>query len=183
MLFKSGKLCYDTLFIFPNEFIMSDLSKEISCRWLDTLSGSNQEKVRQKKKRIETHFQKMENITSAAFTIASEESRETTLGAYFLRLNGIVPFKPFPMASEGYCLDSIHAHILSPVLYALATVYSLDLSHVSISLHFTSVRAMERCQLLLEGKASPKDSIEEAVCFLCSPLKVTIVPCLKGPFF
>lgn len=163
---------------------MDDLIKEITDRLMETFSSSTEEKIRQKKKRFEAHFQKWDNISGSAFTIASEESRETVLGAYFLRLNGKHPFKHFPAASEGYCLDSVHAHLLSPILYALCSVYSLNLTHTDVSFHFTSKKAMDRLELLLKKEVKPKDSIEEAVYLLCSLLKkIDIVPCFKGAFF
>lgn len=162
---------------------MDDFKKEIGLRLIDTLSSANQERVRLKKRRLEAHFQKMEHITGAAFTIASEEVGETVVGGYFLRLNALPPTKPLQMASEGYCSDSVHAHLLSPLFQALSTLYSLDLADLPVSFHFVSLKAMERCSRLLNS-GDPKDLIEEGVYLLCKQLpKVEILACTKGPFF
>ncbi len=163
---------------------MDDLRKEITARLMGTLSGVNQERARAKKRRIEAHFQDVEKITGAAITIGSEEVRETSVGGYFLRLNTVSPLKPMQVASEGYCLDSVHAHLLSPVFLALSSIYCLNVSHVPVSFHFVSLKAMERFSELLSEKTAPKDLIEEGICFLCKSLpKVEILPCVKGPFF
>ena len=158
--------------------------KEISCRLEDLLSGANQERLRLKRRRIESHFLKMENVESASFTIAAEEVGETVAGGYFLRLSAKSPIKPLQVAHEGYCLDTAHAHILSPVLHALVALYCLHLFHVPVALHFVSKKALERCVSLLSKEELPKDLIEEAICFLCNALpKVEVLSCMKGAFF
>ena len=168
--------------IFVDDLILVDQS---ILRLMDTLSGSNQERVRQKRRKIEAHFNKdLKQISGVALTIASEEVSETNVGGYFLRINASPPLKAMPMASEGYCLDSVHAHILSPVFYALISVYCLNLAQVLLVFHFVSLPAMERFSDLISGKDAPKDLIEEAVCFLCKfAPKVEVLSCLKGPFF
>ncbi len=170
--------------LFKKKLEMEVLDKEISSRLLDTLSGLNQERMRLKKRRIESHFKDTTNITGAAFTIASEEVGDTVVGGYFLRLNAKSPLKPMPLASEGYCLDRVHGYLLSPVFYALYMLYCMELDHSPISFHFTSTKVMERCSSLLSGEALPKNLVEESICFLCKLLpKVEILSCIKGPFF
>jgi len=163
---------------------MEVLEGQLSARLIDTLSGLNQDRVRLKKRRFESYFKKSTNITGAAFTIASEEFGGAVLGGYSLRLNAKSPIKTMQVAGEGYCLDRVHAHILSPVFYALYRFYCWGLEHTPVSLHFTSKPVMERCQVLLSGEESPRDLIEEAVYLLCKSLpKVEIFSCLKGSFF
>jgi hypothetical protein len=151
---------------------------------MDTLSGVNQDRVRRKRRQIEAHFKDPKQIAGAAFTLASEEIRETSVGGYFLRINANPPLKAMPMVSEGYCLDSAHAHILSPVFLALSSLYCLNLVHVPVAFHFVPSKAQQRLSDLLSAKSSPKDLIEEGIYFLCKLLpKVEILSCLKGPFF
>lgn len=163
---------------------MDDLRNRSIIRLMDTLSDLNQDRVRRKRRQIEAHFKSPKQIAGAAFTIASEEIRETSIGGYFLRINANPPLKAMPMISEGYCLDSAHAHILSPVFLALSSLYCLNLVHVPVSFHFVPSQAQERLSDLLSGKSPPEDLIEEGVCFLCKLLpKVEILSCSKGPFF
>jgi hypothetical protein len=163
---------------------VDDLRNQSIFRLMDTLSGVNQDRVRQKRRQIEAHFKDPKQIAGAALTIASEEIRETSIGGYFLRVNATPPLKAMPMVSEGYCVDSAHAHILSPVFLALSSIYCLNLAQVPVTFHFVSLPAMERLSDLLSGKSQPKDLIEEGVVFLCKLLpKVELLSCLKGPFF
>jgi hypothetical protein len=163
---------------------VDDLVNQSIFRLMETLSGVNQARVRQKRRQIEAHFKDLKQIAGSALTIASEEISETSVGGYFLRINANPPLKAMPMVSEGYCSDSAHAHILSPVFLALSSIYCLNLAHAPVSFHFVPSKAQERLSDLLSGKSSPKDLIEEGVCFLCKHLpKVEILSCLKGPFF
>jgi hypothetical protein len=151
---------------------------------MDTLSGVNQDRVRHKRRQIEAHFKDPKQIAGVAMTIASEEISETSVGGYFLRINANAPLKAMPMVSEGYCVDSAHSHILSPVFLALSSIYCLNLVHSPVSLHFVPSKAQERLSDLLSEKSPPKDLIEEGVLFLCKLLpKVEILSCVKGPFF
>jgi hypothetical protein len=163
---------------------MEVLKEQISANLFDTLSGLNQDRVRLKKRRLESHFKSLENITGASFTIASEQYGDSVIGVYFLRLNAKPPIKSMQSAAEGYCSDRVHSHPLSPVFFALYKFFCWGLEDIPVTFHFTSQVAMERCQALLSGEDSPKDLIESAVCLLCKTLpKVEILPCMKGPFF
>ncbi|MBX9923323.1 MAG: hypothetical protein K2Y01_04350 [Rhabdochlamydiaceae bacterium] len=156
----------------------------LSNRFIETFSGAREQRVVAKRRKIEAHFQKLENITGAAFTIASEEIKEGVVGGYFLRLNAKAPYKPLAQACEGYCLDTVHSHLLSPVLYALSSLYSLYLTHVPVSFYVVSEKLLEKCQQILEKDRDLKDPIEVAIRLLLLSLpKVEFSPCFKGPFF
>lgn len=180
---ERDSICYHIARSLKKILCMSQF-EEISKRLSETLSSANREKMRLKRRRLIDHFQGVENIANAAFTISSEEVRESVVGGFFLRLNGKNSSKSLPQAHEGYCEDTAHAHFLSPVLHALSFLYHLGLEGVPAVLHITSPRAAERCLQLFEKQSPPMGLIEESLCFFRGLLpKIEVVPCFKGPFF
>ena len=156
----------------------------VSHRLMDTLSGANQERMRGKIRRIRQHFQEESHMESTSLTIASEEILETVIGGYFLKIQAKKPFKTLQLASEGYCLDSVKEHLLSPIFHALSHLYCLELAHLPVILHIVSPKALEICSLLQNQTSSETDLIEKGVKLLLKYFpKVEILPCSKGPFF
>lgn len=156
----------------------------LSNRLIETFSTAREKRAVAKKRKIEAHFQGIENITGAAFTIGSEETKDGVIGGYFLRLNAKPPHKPLALACEGYCLDSVHGHVLSPVFYALSSLYSLGITNVPVSLYIVSQKTLESCQNVLTDERDLQDPIQEAVRLLMRSLpKVEFGSCVKGSFF
>ncbi len=157
--------------------------QKIHNRLLDTLSGVQEEKMRQKRRSIDSHFGSVDNIIKASFTIALEKEGKEVMGAYFLRLHGKPPYKDLVCALEGSCLDKVRGYILSPLLYALSSLYQLGVFAPSVTVYCLSLEMMEYFKKTLES-SSWQNKVDEAVVFLCRQFpKVEILPCLKGHFF
>jgi hypothetical protein len=156
----------------------------LSDRVIDTFSSAKDRRVALKRRKIESYFQEMDNVTEAIFTIGSEESKEGLFGGYFLRLNGKAPYKPLVLACEGYCLDAVSVHPLTPVFYALVSLYSLSLTKVSVSFYIVSSKILQECEQVLDLAKDLQDPIEKAVRLLLLSLPdLKFGLCVKGPFF
>ena len=77
---------------------MEVLDKHVRARLVDTQSDLVRERIRLKKRRLESHFKESRNVTRAAFTIAVEEVGDSVIGGYFLRLSARAPVSYIPVA-------------------------------------------------------------------------------------
>ncbi len=153
-------------------------------RLLDTLSSAHQEKVREKKRRIRRFFEKLTQVEKIFLTVFSEEEAGKVFGGYLLNIQGKKPFKGLMLASEGYLLDPVHQHLLSPIFYALSYVYCLELTRLPIVLQVISSRCGQICKDLQTPKMDEEDPIAKGVNVLIKHLpKLEIKPVLQGPLF
>ncbi len=158
----------------------------LNSRLLNSFSQKCIKNLRSKRRRIRSYFGDVANIASIDFTIASENISNAVIGGYILKVNARKSLKALLHASEGYCLDATCAHILSPIFYALSSLYCLHLTHVPVTLYITCPQALELCKTLKAiGTIQVQDNpIEQSVKLLLLNLtKVEFMPCVKGPFF
>lgn len=159
---------------------------KVSQALIQTLSTAQEDRLRRKKQKIEAYFGRGlegKEIESYAFTLLVERKQVGgVVGGYFLRINGKKRGRTL-VASEGYCLDEVRAHLLSPLFYALYHLHCLDLAKDKPVSFYIVSSFFEEILSIIDEKGSQDLMVQGVQCLLKDFSEVSFLPCIQGGFF
>ena len=140
-------------------------------------------RYRTARRRIRSHFGSADAISQVSVTAGSKITSGGMLCGFVVILAGTSGVKGL-RATEAYCLSrGFPPDAAWPVLHALRDQHLLQLDQVRTDLFIIPPESLKLARRLLDGDRPASEPVHEAVRRLMLGLpKVTLHPCLKGPF-
>ena len=157
---------------------------DLARRLKSDLTERQFKRYRTARRRIRSHFGSADAIGQVSVTVGSKITAGGLLCGFVFNLAGTSAVKGL-RATEGYCLArGFPSDAAWPLLHALGDQYLLQLDQVHTDLFIIPPESLELARRLLDGNQPASEPVHEAVRRLMLELpKVTLQPCLKGPFY
>ena len=157
---------------------------DLARRLKSDFTEKNFKRYRTASRRIRSYFGSANAISQVSVTVGSKITTGGLLCGFVFNLAGVSGVKGL-RATEGYCLaGGFPLDAAWPVLHALRDQYLLQLDQVHTDLFIIPPESLGLTHRLLDSNQPASEPVHEAVRRLMLELpKVTLQPCLKGPFY